>query len=125
MIVWGGADFSDVVDSGGKYNPATNTWLPTSTTNAPSPRQLHTAVWTGSEMIIWGGDDISDYFDTGGRYNPMTDNWGATSITNAPASRSGHTAVWTGNDMIVWGGTEGLPTVFDTGADPMQIQMTG
>ena len=39
MIVWGGADnFSDVLNSGGKYNPATNTWLPTSTTNAPDPR---------------------------------------------------------------------------------------
>src|SRR5712691_10589727 len=23
--------------------------------NAPSPRYIHTAVWTGSEMIIWGG----------------------------------------------------------------------
>jgi hypothetical protein len=32
-----------------------DTWAATSTTNAPSPRFLHTGVWTGSEMIVWGG----------------------------------------------------------------------
>ena len=32
-----------------------DTWTPTSTTNAPSGREYHTAVWTGSEMIVWGG----------------------------------------------------------------------
>src|SRR5438477_3894803 len=29
-------------------------WTPTSTTNAPSGRDVHTAIWTGSEMIGWG-----------------------------------------------------------------------
>jgi hypothetical protein len=43
-----------------------DTWTPTSTTNAPTARGGHTAVWTGSEMIIWGGTSDS----TGGRYNP-------------------------------------------------------
>ena len=32
-----------------------DTWTATSTTNAPSPREEHTAVWTGTEMIVWGG----------------------------------------------------------------------
>ena len=32
-----------------------NTWTATSTSNAPSARYGHTAVWTGSEMIVWGG----------------------------------------------------------------------
>src|SRR5947199_6173741 len=32
-----------------------DTWTATSTTNAPSPRAFHSAVWTGTEMIIWGG----------------------------------------------------------------------
>jgi hypothetical protein len=32
-----------------------DTWTATSTTNAPSARWDHTAVWTGSEMIVWGG----------------------------------------------------------------------
>ena len=32
-----------------------DSWIPTSTTNAPAARTAHTAVWTGSEMIVWGG----------------------------------------------------------------------
>ena len=38
-----------------------DTWTSTNTTNAPSARTGHTAVWTGSEMIVWGGqNDIGD-----------------------------------------------------------------
>ena len=33
-----------------------DSWTATSTTNAPTARSGHTAVWTGSEMIVWGGD---------------------------------------------------------------------
>ena len=32
-----------------------DTWINTSTTNAPQPREFHTAIWTGTEMIVWGG----------------------------------------------------------------------
>jgi len=59
MIVWGGYNSSQL-NTGGRYNPSTDSWTATSTTNVPSARQSHTAVWTGSEMIIWGG-----YFLTG------------------------------------------------------------
>ena len=41
MIVWGGLFFdgSDhYLNSGGKYNPNTNTWTATSTANAPDGR---------------------------------------------------------------------------------------
>jgi hypothetical protein len=81
-----------------------NSWAPTSTTNAPAGRYAHTAVWTGSEMIVWGGYDGAAYLATGGRYNPGTDSWTAISTDGAPSARSGHTAVWTGSEMIVWGG---------------------
>ena len=84
-----------------------DTWTATSTTNAPTGRDCHTAVWTGSEMIVWGGYDGSAILNTGGRYNPSTDSWTATSTTNAPAARYDHTAVWTGSEMIVWGGYDG------------------
>jgi hypothetical protein len=84
-----------------------DTWTATSTTNAPTGRYLHTAVWTGSEMIVWGGTDVSgNNLNTGGRYNPSTDSWSATSTTNAPDARSSHTAIWTGSEMIIWGGQE-------------------
>src|SRR5947199_7985621 len=75
--VWGG--YSPDLNTGGRYNPSTDSWTATSTTNAPLPRKWHTAVWTGSEMIVWGGGDCCNFFDTGGRYNPSTDSWTATS----------------------------------------------
>jgi hypothetical protein len=81
-----------------------DTWTATSTTNAPSARASHTAVWTGSEMIIWGRREGNLALDTGGRYDPSTDNWTDTTTANAPTGRGFHTAVWTGTDMIVWGG---------------------
>jgi len=31
-----------------------NTWTATTITDAPTHRELHTAVWTGIEMIVWG-----------------------------------------------------------------------
>ena len=83
-----------------------NTWTATTTSNAPSARADHTAVWTGSEMIVWGGGILGTSFNTGGRYNPSTDSWTATSTTNAPSARGIHTAVWTGSEMIVWGGSD-------------------
>jgi N-acetylneuraminic acid mutarotase len=105
MIVWGGGSIlgGGYLNTGGRYNPVTDSWTATNTANAPSARYGHTAVWTGSEMIIWGGYNGSE-LNTGGRYNPSTDTWTATSTTNAPITRDGHTAIWTGSEMIVWGG---------------------
>jgi N-acetylneuraminic acid mutarotase len=104
MIIWGGFSYPNYLNTGGRYNPGTDSWTATNTINAPSARRNHTAVWTGSEMIIWGGFDASTAFNTGGRYDPGTDSWTATSTTNAPTARAFHTAVWTGSEMIVWGG---------------------
>jgi len=109
MIVWGGFNGGGDVNTGGRYNPGTDNWTATPTTNAPSARESHTAVWTGSEMIVWGGTlRFMSYLNTGGRYNPSTDSWTATGTTNAPAGRYFHTAVWTGTEMIVWGGATGF-----------------
>src|SRR5205823_51278 len=70
-----------------------DSWTATSTTNAPTGRDHHTAVWTGSEMIVWGGFGGTN-LNTGGRYNPSTDSWTATTTTtNAPTARRIHTAV--------------------------------
>ena len=114
MIVWGGYNGS-YLNTGGRYEPSTDSWTATSLTNAPDARQLHTAVWTGSEMIVWGGGGIS-FFNTGGRYNPSTDSWTATSTTNAPTARTQHREVWTGtgSQMIIWGGTDNI-SYFNTG----------
>ncbi|PYK23240.1 MAG: hypothetical protein DME59_17595 [Verrucomicrobia bacterium] len=102
MIVWGGDfGFGNFLNTGGRYNPKTDSWMATSLVNVPSERDSHTAVWTGREMIVWGGGAYSDS-NTGGRYNPVTDSWIATCTETQP--RLGHTAVWTGDEMIVWGG---------------------
>jgi hypothetical protein len=37
--------------SGGRYNPATDSWKPVSTIGIPAARMFHTAVWTGSEIL--------------------------------------------------------------------------
>jgi N-acetylneuraminic acid mutarotase len=112
MIIWGGNFFG--MNTGGRYNPITDTWVATSTTNAPSGRNFHTAVWSGTEMIVWGGDN-GGLLNTGGRYNPDTDSWTATSTTNAPTARLYHAAIWTGTEMIVWGGQDSNSNPVNTG----------
>src|SRR5207247_7983185 len=100
MIVWGGYNSSEL-NTGGRYNPITDSWALSTVTNAPAARARHTAVWTGSQMIVWGGYDSSlTYINTGGRYNPGTDSWTATTVTNAPALRANHTAARASSETI-------------------------
>jgi N-acetylneuraminic acid mutarotase len=125
MIVWGGGFFGGgsltTLNTGGKYNPSSDRWVPTSSAGVPDPRQFHTAVWTGTEMIIWGGRSVDGAaiatLNTGGKYNPTSDSWVATSTLNAPYQRADHTAIWTGSGMVVWGGAfpNWSPIVMDTG----------
>jgi N-acetylneuraminic acid mutarotase len=73
MIVWGGANLlpsEGYFNTGGRYNPTTETWTATGIANAPLARHGHTAVWTGSEMIVWGGahGNGSLFLNTGRRY---------------------------------------------------------
>ena len=115
MIVWGGdhAPLYAGLDTGGRYDPIGDSWLPTTLAGAPSARYDHTAVWTGSRMIVWGGDSAGGIvFNTGGRYDPVADAWSPTTTTGAPTARTDHTAVWTGSRMIVWGG---LAAISNTG----------
>ena len=83
MIVWGGQGNGGLLNTGGQYDPVTDSWTATNTT-APEARYLHTAVWTGSEMIVWGGQGNGGPLNTGGRYNPATNSWTATNTINAP-----------------------------------------
>lgn len=121
MIIWGGYnsssyDGNDFLQSGGRYNPATDTWAVTNLTNAPLGRRSHKAVWTGTEMIIWGGTyDGTNYTHSGSRYNPVSNSWATISNTNAPSPRYYHTVTWVGNEMIVWGGYDGTNDL-NTGA---------
>jgi hypothetical protein len=71
MIVWGGVDSrnsSIFTDSGGRYDPVDDSWTATSPTNAPTARDTHSAIWTGTEMIVWAGVTDTARVNTGGRY---------------------------------------------------------
>ncbi|MBN2384525.1 IPT/TIG domain-containing protein [bacterium] len=105
MIVWGGYYFDGAticLNTGGRYDPLTDSWVATRILAAPSGRHSHEAVWTGSEMIIWGGYPTST--NTGGLYDPDTDFWTSTSTLNAPSGCYYSSSVWTGSEMIIWGG---------------------
>ena len=104
MVVWGGYGHNGYVNTGGRYDPATDTWTSTSIVGAPTARGRHTAVWTGSVVVVWGGEQFNYDLKTGGRYDPLTDTWTPTAKPGAPTQRLGHTAVWTGTQMVVWGG---------------------
>jgi N-acetylneuraminic acid mutarotase len=129
MVVWGGllGNAVPTTDTGGRYDPATDSWAPTTTVGAPTARNRHTMTWTGTHAIVWGGLGTnigSSDTNTGGRYDPLTDVWTATSTINAPLPRQSQTAVWTGSRMIVWGGAissipsgEGSGGLYDPASD--------
>ena len=133
MLIWGGAELGAVGHSqnvpikffgdGARYNPATDTWAPISSSGAPLPRSGHSAVWDGTEMIIWGGTTnyseqnlgagtyaVLKESNDGARYNPTTDTWTEMNSIGAPSARSGHAAIWTGSRMLIWGGDQGDST---------------
>src|SRR6185503_18195226 len=113
MIVWGGytttASTGAVFGtrSGGRYDPAADTWAPITLTGAPSTRYNQSGVWTGNSMVIWGGLGGSPVvgINSGAFYDPGGDVWSGTPATSGvPSPRYASRAVWTGNSMLVWGG---------------------
>lgn len=107
MLVWGGLIGTGNYNSGGAFDPISNSW--TAITEGITGTQQHSAIWTGSEMIIWGGmtsGNGTSVVNSGQAYDPDTDTWTAITSTGAPTARRGHTAVWTGSRMIVWGGLD-------------------
>jgi len=112
-ILGGGSTVGD----GGRFNKATGTWTPIAATGSPSPRGMHSAVWTGTEMVVWGGfDENLAALGSGSRYNPTTGIWTALPTASAPVARAGHSAVWTGTDMIICGGFDNDFTNLGDGA---------
>lgn len=70
MVIWGGHDDAGVIGTGGRYDPATDTWSGISEVGAPSPRTGHITLWTGDEVMIWGGSDGTNaVFDDGAYYD--------------------------------------------------------
>jgi hypothetical protein len=131
-IVWGGSAIvnegvTELVADGGRYDPQSDSWTPTSETGAPTPRGGHKAVWTGSVMAIVGQD--VDVFPTqpieGFLYDPEADTWTPMTTTGAPATRAYYDVVSVDGKVVVWGGwlsagmgTEAFPAASGGVYDP-------
>jgi hypothetical protein len=101
MIVWGGIDGSSYLNTGGRYNPSTDSWTATSTTSAPMEFHHQSA---GSEISFWGGYSTNDVTLARDTIRALiADNQTATRLTRRKAN-----CVWTGS-KIVWGGCSGRP----------------
>lgn len=129
MLVWGGWEDWDyyATNTGAVYDPATDSWIPITTSGAPTARGLHTAVWTGSRMLVWGGQGDSGLGSGGGEYDLAADAWRSMGLAgDVPPDRVNHTAVWTGSRMLIWGG-QNNSGVFDSGGayDPVRMEWAG
>lgn len=128
LISIAGYDFSTIVNTGGIYDPLTDSWFTTSTTGAPSRRYGHVGAWTGTKIVIWGGQQ-TDSLNTGGVYDPLLNTWTTMSTTGAPPPASQGSAVWTGSKVLIWGGVKrigGVDTSINNGAlyDPLSNSWT-
>ena len=100
FIIWGGFTAQSVLlNTGGRFSMATNSWRHLPVPAGLTARVSHTAIWTGSEMLIWGLYESAAQNDPwlGARYNLLVDSWTPMSLTNAPAVRYSHSAIWTGS----------------------------
>lgn len=113
LIVWGGwtGTGRQMSDTGGRYDPATDSWTPTSQVNAPTQRRDFAMVWTGSRVLIWGGrdDDTGTDLSDGAAYDPATDTWtaiaDASSVGLEGAVLGGY--LWSGTELLIFGGLGG------------------
>jgi hypothetical protein len=123
LFVWDGRDMTgaSVANSGGIYDPATNTWSAVATGSAPAKRgapypKNGWAAGSGSKVFFVGGEDGTTAKHDGGIYNPAgAGTW--TAIANFPSGKDHFfgVGVWTGQEMIVWGGLHGAATLLNVG----------
>ena len=114
ILVWGGANEQGDLGTGAQLTFDTQgtplAWVTINTSNAPSARSAHTAVWTGQKMMVWGGTSSGALLADGAAYDPVANSWSTINPTNAPTARDAHSAVWTGLAMVVFGGETGSGT---------------
>lgn len=121
MLVWGGQapDISGAglipFNTGGQYDPATDSWTAMTSAGSPDLRSGHTALSAGKRMLIWGGSGEQSILNTGGRYDATLNSWAGMTTTGAPSARLSQTGVWTGTRMVVWGGGSDSNSAANTG----------
>lgn len=123
MIVWGGSRLDGVerlLDTGGRYDPTADAWLPTNAGSAPSARSDATSLWTGSWWIVWHGTTLAGPVLDGSRYDPALDVWSPMNTVGDPP-REVSAAVWAGGRLVAWGGLDAVLGLVNTGSryDPV------
>lgn len=107
LLVWGGRPYGGLggsYDTGGRYDVASATWLPTAVAGAPAGRANAISAWTVSKLLLWSGEGRND----GALFDPATDSWAPVSgVGGNSAAQNGAASVWTGTELIVWGGIAG------------------
>lgn len=116
MIINGGGKYDAYyniinLNSGGKYNPSTNTW--SSISASPYALSGHAAIWINSlsKMMIIGGKTSSDpnylfqngYNSSTYLYSPSSNTWQFSGNHNA-TMKTGSSAILANNILIVFGG---------------------
>jgi N-acetylneuraminic acid mutarotase len=105
MFVWGGVNGEgNFVNSGGAYDPTTDTWRGVNTNGAPSPRELATCVAMDGGVFVWSGADGTTLYDDGAVWDPASNTWSGISNSNKPSPRIRGIGLWTGERVLLWGG---------------------
>lgn len=117
VLVWGGENGGGPLDTGGAYDPISDSWRALPTSNAPTARLLASHCWTGRYWLVWGGHNGgpggSGFQDTGKRYDAATNQWLNLDSSNDPSSRVGTPMLWTGRYALIWGGLRNNGAVND------------
>lgn len=115
MWVFGGrvgGSPGSLTNTGGVYNPTTDTWTVLPATNAPTAREGHTATWFGTGMLVFGGTDAGGITGTSSRLNELATAWITLPVS---PQRKSHTAVHSGNYVLIWGGEDSATSAMGTG----------
>jgi hypothetical protein len=111
MIVWGGWDGTIATNTGAIYNPTSDTWMPMTTTNAPTARVGAAYVWDpySKRLFVWGGKAPgTGTLNDGAWYDPFNDTWTPINLPGAPRIRDQATAATDGSGLIlIVGGNDG------------------
>ena len=121
MVIWGGShpdDFDSdgtAPGTGGLYYPATDSWVPIATSNAPAGGDGRYAIlgergvellWTGSKIIALPINTFNEmtslWLHEGGIYDPKTNQWQRIEATGSSNLRR-YMAAWTGQHLVAVG----------------------
>lgn len=106
IFIFGGLDANgDPLNDAAIYDPNLDMWqVVPKDPSAPSPRQLASAIWTGSSIFVFGGRNAagSTYFGDGALFDPDKKVWSA--VKEGPNVRAAASGGSDGSRIVMWGG---------------------